>query len=158
MTDNSISSAKIADSAVTVSRPHLTAEQLDQMIASDNVRMRDLGVIAKWLAEHFDNVGDPILAARSLIKAQTAAGLGTFVVAEVQQVMRDVAARARRKAEQTTDVEPYHGKAVDTGMVTSRVRLTRDEFAALARGEYRPGDTPLHGPPQTVVDPPITDA
>jgi len=138
-------------------------EVIEQMIASDRVNLRDLGVIVKVLdAEGLTYCDggevDYLRLAKMIIKAQTAAGLGTFILADVQQAMRDVAARARRKAEQATDVEPYHGKAVDTGMVTSRVRLTRDEFAALARGEYRPGDMPLHGPPQTVVDPPTTDA
>jgi len=120
----------------------------EQMMASDDVKMRDLGVIAGVLLEH--DVDQPLLVAQAIIKAQTAAGLATFILDDVRTHMREIAARARRDAS-TTDVEPYHGKAVDTGtdMVTSRVRLTRDEFAAVARGDYVPGQRPLHGPPTT---------
>lgn len=70
----------------------LTSEQarqvLDQMRESDNAKFRDIAVIATWLLEQpwtfCDGDGieefDAIEAVKSLIQAQTDAGLGTFVL------------------------------------------------------------------------------
>jgi hypothetical protein len=134
-------------------------QHIEQMIASDSVRLRDIGVIAKVLEDEgltYCDGGalDPIALAKRVIKAQTDTGLVTFIGADLRTHIDEITARARGEI-----VEPWHGKAPtpEPGLVTSRVKLTRGEFAALARGEYVPGARPVHGPPQTVVDPPTHD-
>jgi hypothetical protein len=46
------------------------------------------------------------------------------------------------------------GRTFDQGgeMVRTSVKLTRDEFAAVANGTYRPGAVPRSGEPVTIVD------
>lgn len=58
------------------------AQILAKMVSSDDVRLRDRGVIATWLAENTD-VSDVLEAAEKLIKAQGDAGLWTFLASDV---------------------------------------------------------------------------
>ncbi len=69
--------------------PEQRADVLAQMRESDDVKLRDIGVIAGWLVELMEHHGlddmgiDAIEAAKSLIRAQSEAGLATFVVADL---------------------------------------------------------------------------
>lgn len=72
----------------------MQSETLAKMVSSDDVRQRDRGVIATWLAENTD-VPDVLDAAEELIKAQGKAGLWTFLASDV-----------RRRSPQLIDV-PY---------------------------------------------------
>ena len=70
------------------------AETLEWMRNSEKVRLRDIGVIASVLVEQLDAHGlddmgfDCVEVAKAIIKAQTEAGLGTFVLDEVREVVR----------------------------------------------------------------------
>lgn len=59
------------------------AAVLGQMINSDNVRQRDHGVIANWLAENTE-IPNVFEAAEALIQTQLNAGLLTFLASDVK--------------------------------------------------------------------------
>jgi hypothetical protein len=59
----------------------LTDKVLAAMITSSDVRVRDVGVICKWMHDHlgFTGIGDETDLADELVKAQAAAGLVTCI-------------------------------------------------------------------------------
>lgn len=61
----------------------------------------------------------------------------------------------RHPGERVDPPEVLEGEVIEPGpvaMVEHRVKLTRDEFIAVANGTYRAGDTPEHGAPVTIID------
>jgi hypothetical protein len=96
----------------TVSLGVTEAEVIEWMRTSERVRQRDIGVIAKWLAENYGDSKDNFVeAAKDLIKAQTEAGLGTFILDEHRQFVRDAIRRGieRRLGKSRQPLDPDDG-------------------------------------------------
>lgn len=74
----------------------LTAEMIDQMIEHPSVTVRDIGVIVRYLSEHRPEDEGYDRWARGLIKAQSAAGLGTFILDDLKGFIDGI--RNRKKA------------------------------------------------------------
>ena len=89
------------------------AEIIAFMTGSDSVRFLDVGTIAEVLREN-DVQGpggvylDPIDLAKAIIAAQTEAGLGTFVLADLRRHIDTLI--ARRAAREQPRLEPETGR------------------------------------------------
>lgn len=75
----------------------VSSELLEQMCVSKHVKIRDEGVIARFLVTMTEL--DPIRAARGLIKAQIDAGLVTFLQDDLGRHIDDIVAAKLKKAQ-----------------------------------------------------------
>lgn len=78
----------------------LESETIAWMLSSDSVRLLDVGAIAAVLVEADvrdgdGNVLDALDLAKRIIKAQTDAGLGTFVLAELRAFIDGIKGKCR---------------------------------------------------------------
>lgn len=86
------------------------AEQIALMCDSEDVKLLDIGVVARWLAENTE-VPDPLDAAKELIAEQVTAGLATFRLMDLRAFIAEIKA-SRPPAPEA--VEPWHGQASAT--------------------------------------------
>lgn len=108
------------------------------MRGSDNVKLLDIGVIATWLLEQpwtfCDGDGieefDAIEAAKSLIQAQTDAGLGTFVLSELHAFIDGIKTSIRNG-------EPKPTLAPARGRVWKYVSPNGDAVLVRHQGEWQ---------------------
>lgn len=74
----------------------MNPEVLLQMIESEDVRLRDRGVIAQAI---YDNLGrTPEETAKAIVEAQAKAGLATFIMADIKTFIHD-AIRAQNEGD-----------------------------------------------------------